>query len=439
MVGKGRGFGCFAAACLAAALQAPRGQSLERLPKPYPNFAPNWVAVDGLGVITAAGDGSGYYQDPKDPSKKTTGRGFYWSADQGNTWTGDSSRTSVTATYDGEAIKPDPNTSNPYSKRYKFVAGPDGDLFALQVIVAADKISRISTVFRSTDHGFTWKNTCDSLPVNDADPIYFDLLVAPNGHLFLWCFKSSSQGYVRGLYVSKDKGANWEQKTDPTGAANASSLNRYVACVADPESQLFCEVQRANSSNNLHSLVLRSRDEGATWDSLPAQKAPGAFIKANRKGMFVDLGGCPVEVFYHQEAGSSAADSSLCGGGTFGGGAYTSDVALTEDGGVLAAAAYMGVVAWDNALKTKTSLNAGMGTDSASGTRFLTDADGDIFAWTGPSLFRYVPGSTGIRAWEKAIPIRPASAPCDALGRKGDGNRAGRPATKRFFRRTRQG
>jgi hypothetical protein len=411
---------------LVVALRIAQAQSLERLPKPYPNFAPDWMAVDAKGVITAVGDGKLYYVDAKDAGKKFTGRGTYWSADQGKTWTGDSSKTAINADYNGIPIKVDPNYSDTYMTRYAFVAHPDGDLFAVQVITMDAGLHLIPTVFRSKDHGFTWSNTIDSLP---ATPVAGNtgMFVAPNGSLFYWT--------SAGFYVSGDKGKTWVAKTDPTKASGNTLAGSYLRCVADPESQVYCDVQRANKNGNRYALIVRSRDEGATWDSLPTKSQPSnGIFNANRKGMIASFGsqvgpgGCLIEVDYLPESDPLSMDSSVCGGGSFGG-PYITDIAITPDGGVLGAATYAGIAKWDNALKTKTSLNPYLGSDSASNAKFLDDSIGDLFAWLGPDLFLYHSGSTGIKAAFRKAWLRMSGSDgfddrsADAMGRIRDKGR----------------
>jgi photosystem II stability/assembly factor-like uncharacterized protein len=108
-------------------------------------------------------------------------------------------------------------------------------------------------LLRSLDDGVTWNDISNGLP-NYTEPYTF-FSITPTGELFL-------QGYQRNVYYSLDKGNSWTMESTlpyrlQTGILGTS--NGYIFC----GNAIYDSVKYVQTS-----MVIRSTDNGKTWDSI---------------------------------------------------------------------------------------------------------------------------------------------------------------------------
>lgn len=345
-----------------------RAQTWEKI-NPSGVVAIDWLAVDGKDIVHIAGGG-----------------GMYWSADQGKTWTGGNAITApVKIQYKGADA-----TGN---TRYAYVAHPDGDLFTLQIVIQGGKL--VLTVFQSTDHGFNWANTMDTLPMSSPYATV-NMLCAPNGHLLL--FIANPGVLLNNLFVSSDKGKTWEKKGD---------LINHSACAVDPESMLYCAGYKAGGKK---IALWRSKNDGADWDSLYADNGI-TYIGANQKGSVAVTTSAGVAAKFAGDAGFKEGGSSVASAATA--------IAVTPDNSVLLGAGYVGIQKLGKTLDAPAKLNGGLGTDTAATPRSFTyDSKGNLYLRTGQNI--YLMRGTGSPVRRIAARTRKAAlgAERDLEGRK---------------------
>jgi hypothetical protein len=169
-----------------------------------------------------------------------------FSSDGGDTW---SKGTKPVVNYNGKAELLGGVTSTTVQ------ALPDGDLIGVGHVGIPQVIGPYFwTVFLSTDHGLTWNNTLDSLPIHWELTPLMQCISAPNGNLFL--FTRAPLQKTQNIFVSKDKGKTWIHR----------EIQGWLgSCEADPESQIVCEGSLTSDST---SVLFKSPDNGETWNGL---------------------------------------------------------------------------------------------------------------------------------------------------------------------------
>lgn len=212
-----------------------KGQTWEpiRPPGTYTYYS---FTVDAAGVITLIGDG-----------------GTYWSVDQGRKWTGESpsqfTKSTVVFNYNGKSAQAAGSVH--LSGGQDFVAAANGDLYC--VATNAGTLA----VYRSSDHGFTWNNTMDSLPELATVRLGTSetLLCVPDGTLYMFIPNAGNTG--RDLFTSTDQGKTWQKK---------NGLKLIDACVADSASQVYCTGNQTGSFLSVN--LFKSTDTGSTWTDI---------------------------------------------------------------------------------------------------------------------------------------------------------------------------
>ena len=354
--------------CLSA-LSSP-AQTWEKI-NPAGVVAIDWLAVDAQDVVTLSGGG-----------------GTFWSADQGKSWKGGTPITApVKILYKGAEA-----TGN---SRFAFAAHPDGDLLTLQLVIAGGKLA--ASLFISTDHGFNWTNTIDSLP-GQPNGFSYGMLCAPDGYVYV--FISTKAVLFDKMFVSKDKGKTFEE-------AKGGLINHSL-CAADPDGKIYCAGYKAGA--NKISLY-RSADHGAAWDSLYSNNSIAA-IAANQKGgvaMAID----------RSVAAMFPGDASVkTGTVNFGAGTPTA-VAMAPDKTVLLGLQYSGVQKSNTGLDQTLSLNDGLGTDTGAIPRqFQYDSKGNLYLRTGQNVYLMKGTGSGLRPVAAGKRGSGSSRLLDAEGRK---------------------
>ena len=319
-------------------LASARGQAWEsiRPPGTYTYFS---STLDSLGVVTVIGDG-----------------GTYWSADGGRKWTGESpsqfTKSTVVFNYNGTKI------ANAGMVRLgagqDFVAFPNGDLYCVGVL----NLSTL-TVFRSTDHGFTWNNTMDSLP--EFATVRFgkseNLIATPNGNLFLFIPGAASK---TDLYVSTDHGKTWQPK---------GNLVVYVACASDSAGQVYCSATEI--PNSLSASLFQSQDTGSTWKKLVKMDLY-FMVAANQRDRIAIAGSKYIAVKAPGDTGftigTPGVDINL-----------GSDIAITPSDEIMAGTS-KGIVRINKKLDGFETLNTGLKADSViKSCKFQYDMQGNLY------------------------------------------------------------
>jgi hypothetical protein len=284
--------------------------------------------------------------------------------------------------------------------RYAFAAHPDGDLLSLQLVIAGGKLA--ATLLTSTDHGFNWTNTIDSLP-GQPNGYNYGMLCAPDGYVYL--FISTKAVLFDKMFVSKDKGKTFEE-------AKGGLINHSL-CAADPDGKLYCAGYKTGA--NKISLY-RSADHGGGWDSLYSNNSISA-IAANQKG------GVALAIDRSMAAMFPGDASVKAGTVDFGSGAATA-VAMAPDKTVLLGLQYTGILKSNTGMDIATPLNGGLGTDIAAVPRqFQYDSKGNLYLRTGQNIYLMKGTGSGVRPAMAAKLSQARKQVRDANGRKSGANR----------------
>lgn len=342
---------------------------------------PGWIgavrgmAVDGSGVLTITGSG-----------------GTFYSEDQGRSWRGgDWDQAPIRFHYNGKEVSHPVLTS--------FTAGPGDDLFVL-VAGVADK-EMVHCLFTSSDHGFTWRNTMDTLPFRPPFGI-MELLSAPNGRLYL--FLGSGNRNKDLLFVSKDAGKTWEA---------GAKLPHYLRCATDPDGILYCLSPKGNAT-----ILYRSKDDGSSWDSLFAEEGPNIVsLAANRRGSVAILHANHVSAMMPGETRFKTTEFPL----PIYAPAYIDTLtvmAITPREEVLVGKGHIGIQKVEKDWRSYSMLNEGLrGDTSASPGPFLDDAQGNIYLRTYLNVYVLRNPETGLRPPSLAPTRAMAKREYDAAGR----------------------
>lgn len=294
--------------------------------------------------------------DPKDGIILSGDDNSYWSPDQGKTWT---SIKNNTVSYNGQDYsdaKKGSYVSFPLNSNETTI-DPDGDLFSIGYVITP--ASTFYTVFRSTDHGMSWNNTIDTLPIGLRNkPTTHKILSAPNGVLYM-ILRNPGATANDILYISRDKGKGWEKRGD---------MYRFIECVADSDSQIYCI---ANKTNSLFgSALYRSRDSGSTWDSV--YESTSNLAVNQRKCIAGGSGHNVIASFSNGDTFLKTTFTWLLD--------FQGLIIAPDDGIIIATGAQKGIVKLSKAMDTWLPLNAGLGLDSAvTPSKFQYDSQGNLY------------------------------------------------------------
>ncbi len=338
-----------------AALGTARAQTWESVK--IPASAHLAFSIDAKDGMIISGDGNSY-----------------WSPDQGKTWT---SIKNYTVSYNGQNYS-DVKTGSYVAFQLntsETTIDPDGDLFSIGYVTTPGYT--FYTLFRSTDHGLTWNNTIDSLPIGLRNkPTTHKIFCEPNGVLYM-VLRNPGTPASDFLYVSWDKGKTWEKR---------GNMYYYLSCAADPDSRLYCNANKTSSLSG--SALYRSGDSGSTWDSVYEFTSN---LAVNQKNTI---------------AGGSGHNlvASFSDGETFTKATYTwlldvfGLIGTPDEGVIIATGAAKGILKLNKALDSWVPLNAGLGLDSAvAPTKFQYDSKGNLYVGYISTLYVLRNANIGIR------------------------------------------
>jgi hypothetical protein len=364
-----------------------------------PGFATaDFMAIDANDLVTVSGAG-----------------GVFFSADAGRTWTGGGAAANpVTYSQGGETV-------GGMAREGLLQADANGDLYAVTGYLAAKPTTRLGkTLFKSADHGFTWTAVVDSLPGVSVS-ISTNFFVAGDGNMYLLTNTPTAAAFSL-LYLSKDSGKTWMKTGD---------LKYLWNFAADPDGRLYATGSKGAA---IEQVLYHSEDQGATWDPLytvPGNSTVHAIDASRKDGVVVALNGMKVAALLPGETAVKEGDGESGAG-------FATACVLTPDGGVILGAAQMGIKVSENGVDAFTTLNAGLGKDTASVPKlFKYDSKGNLYMLASQDLFILRRPGTALRPAVAPLPTLPsafAGQGRDLSGRRSGGTQAARmwraPKTK---------